>query len=220
MNEMANIAEKVGADIECVRQGIGSDPRIGFQFIYPGCGYGGSCFPKDIKALIKTASNQGFDTNILNAVELVNDRQKVKLYEYMTSHYENQLSGKVFALWGLAFKPNTDDIRDASSCVLIELLLAAGAKIQAYDPEAMEEIRKRYPDTKGLLLMESKEAALKEADGLVICTEWNAFRSPDFDELGSQLNDRVIFDGRNLYDPVLMKEKGFIYYSIGRTAHL
>jgi len=216
MNEMANIAERVGADIEHVRQGIGSDPRIGFQFIYPGCGYGGSCFPKDVNALVHTAKINGYTSEILNAVESVNARQKSKLFEYIGSHYGEDLTGKNFALWGLSFKPNTDDIREASSRVLMEQLWAAGASVRAFDPEAMDEIRKVYGDNENLLLVDSKEDALEGADALVICTEWHNFRAPNFDTMRNKLADKTVFDGRNMYDPLVMKEKGLKYYCIGR----
>ena len=216
MNEMANIAERVGADIEHVRQGIGSDPRIGFQFIYPGCGYGGSCFPKDVNALVHTAKINGYTSEILNAVESVNARQKSKLFEYIGSHYGEDLTGKNFALWGLSFKPDTDDIREASSRVLMEQLWAAGASVRAFDPEAMDEIRKVYGDNENLLLVDSKEDALEGADALVICTEWHNFRAPNFDTIRDKLADKTVFDGRNMYDPLVMKEKGLKYYCIGR----
>jgi len=219
MNEMANIAEKVGADIEQVRQGIGSDPRIGFQFIYPGCGYGGSCFPKDVKALIHTADTNGYNSEILSAVESVNAKQKKKLFEYISDYFQGEIQGKTFALWGLSFKPNTDDIREASSCVLMEQLWGAGANVQAYDPEAMQEISKVYGNEKKLLLVETKEKALQGADALVICTEWHNFRVPDFDLLESVLKEKVIFDGRNMYDPAIIKEHGMAYIGIGRRSH-
>lgn len=215
MNEMANIAEKVGADIENVRHGIGSDDRIGYQFIYPGCGYGGSCFPKDVKALVKTADLLGYESKILNAVESVNQKQKHKLFEYIETHF-GQLSGKTFALWGLAFKPNTDDIREAPSRVLMEELWKAGAKVQAFDPEAMEETQQVYGTRNDLTLFGTKEAALKGADALVICTEWQNFKAPDFNLIKSTLSNAVIFDGRNLYEPTRLTKKGIKYYSIGR----
>jgi UDPglucose 6-dehydrogenase len=217
MNEMANIAERVGADIEHVRQGIGSDPRIGFQFIYPGCGYGGSCFPKDVRALINTAGQIGYTPEILNAVEAVNDRQKHKLFEYISCHFKNSVKGKTFAVWGLSFKPNTDDIREASSRVLMEQLWEAGANVRAYDPEAMKEIAQIYGRESKLKLVNTKEEALKGADALVICTEWQNFRAPDFDMILERVKEAVIFDGRNMYDPALMKEKGLTYFGIGRS---
>jgi UDPglucose 6-dehydrogenase len=218
MNEMANIAERVGADIEHVRQGIGSDPRIGFQFIYPGCGYGGSCFPKDVKALINTASQNGYTPAILNAVEAVNDRQKHKLFEYISNHFKNGVKGKTFAVCGLSFKPNTDDIREASSRVLMEQLWEAGAHVRAFDPEAMDTIAGLYPAESKLTLVKTKEEALDGADALVICTEWQNFRAPDFDLILEKVKGKVIFDGRNMYDPALMKEKGLTYYGIGRPS--
>ena len=218
MNEMANIAERVGADIEKVRQGIGSDPRIGFQFIYPGCGYGGSCFPKDVKALINSASQNGFEPCILNAVEAVNQYQKTKLFEYISRFYQNGVEGKTFALWGLSFKPNTDDVREASSRVVMEQLWQAGAQVVAFDPEARDAIAKLYPNESKLRLVDTKEAALDGADALVICTEWQNFRAPDFSMIKEKLKDKVIFDGRNMYDPGLMKEKGLAYFGIGRSS--
>jgi len=218
MNEMANIAERVGADIEKVRQGIGSDPRIGFQFIYPGCGYGGSCFPKDVKALINSASQNGFEPCILNAVEAVNQYQKTKLFEYISRFYQNGVEGKTFALWGLSFKPNTDDVREASSRVVMEQLWQAGAQVVAFDPEARDAIAKLYPNESKLRLVDTKEAALDGADALVICTEWQNFKAPDFPTIKEKLKDKVIFDGRNMYDPGLMKEKGLAYFGIGRSS--
>jgi len=216
MNEIAGLAERLGADVEAVRQGIGSDPRIGYQFIYPGVGYGGSCFPKDVKALIATARGTGFEPAVLAAVEARNESQKRLLFDKIEAHYRGDLAGKVFALWGLAFKPNTDDMREAASRVLMEALWDAGAKVQAYDPEAMEEAQRLYGDREGLLLCGTKEAALKGADALVTLTEWQAFRAPDFEAIGEKLSERVIFDGRNLYDPARMARKGFAYYAIGR----
>jgi UDPglucose 6-dehydrogenase len=221
MNEMANIAERVGADIENVRHGIGSDPRIGYQFIYPGCGYGGSCFPKDVQALVKTAENIGYESEILKAVEAVNNRQKNKLFEYIAKHFDlennpDAISGKTFALWGLSFKPNTDDVREAPSRVLMEALWQAGAKVQAYDPEAMEETLRIYGNRSDLALMGTKESALNGASALVICTEWQNFKAPDFDIIKNALLEPTIFDGRNLFEPTRMKAKGFIYCSIGR----
>jgi len=216
MNEMANIAERVGADIENVRHGIGSDPRIGYQFIYPGCGYGGSCFPKDVQALVRIADGIDYDSEILKAVEAVNYRQKDKLFQYITKHFGTDLKGKTFALWGLSFKPNTDDMREASSLVLMQALWAAGATVQAYDPEAMEETQRICGNRKDLALMGTKEAALTGADALVICTEWQAFRAPDFDFVKESLTNSVVFDGRNMFDPERMEKKGFDYYCIGR----
>lgn len=216
MNEMANLAEQLGADIEMVRQGIGSDERIGYHFIYPGCGYGGSCFPKDVQALVRTADDVGYDAQMLKAVESVNLRQKQKLFQYIQRHFDHHLAGKIFALWGLSFKPKTDDMREASSRVLMESLWAAGAKVQAFDPEAMQECQRIYGEREDLQLCDTKEAALHQADALVVCTEWQNFRAPDFDSLKEQLLNAVIFDGRNLYNPQRMKEKGWQYYAIGR----
>ena len=216
MNEMANIAERVGADIENVRHGIGSDPRIGYQFIYPGCGYGGSCFPKDVQALVQTADAIGYESEILKAVEAVNYRQKNKLFEYITKHFGENLEGKVFALWGLSFKPNTDDMREAPSRVLMEALWQAGAKVQAYDPEAMEETQRIYGSRNDLVLMGTKEAALNGANALVICTEWQNFKAPDFDVIKKEIKDAVIFDGRNLFEPERLSKKDIKYFSIGR----
>ncbi len=216
MNELANLAERLGADIEKVRLGIGSDPRIGYHFIYPGCGYGGSCFPKDVKALERTARDTGYAAELLQAVEAVNGRQKLRLVEKITDYFRGDLAGKTFALWGLAFKPNTDDMRDASSRVVMEALWAAGAKVRAYDPVAMHEASRIYPDQPGLTLCNSPDETLQGTDALVIVTEWNVFRSPDFDALKAALTYPVIFDGRNLYDPARMETLGFAYYGIGR----
>ncbi len=217
MNEIANIAERVGADIEQVRGGIGSDPRIGYHFIYAGCGYGGSCFPKDVQALAKIAQEVGYQPALLSGVEHVNERQKQKLFDLIVNYFggEANLKGKTFALWGLAFKPNTDDMREAPSRVVMELLWKAGAKVQAYDPVAMEETQRIYGARDDLMLMGTKEAVLQNADALIICTEWKAFKIPDFGALG-KLRNKVIFDGRNIYDPQKMKEKGWEYYGIGR----
>ena len=216
MNEMSNLAERMGVDIEQVRRGIGSDSRIGYQFIYPGCGYGGSCFPKDVQALERSASEIGYEAKILRAVESVNYAQKEKLFEHIQSFYNGDIAGKTFAVWGLSFKPNTDDMREASSRVLLESLWKAGARVQAYDPEAMEEAQRIYGTRDDLVLMGTKEAALHGADGLVIVTEWKSFRVPDFDQLLEELKDKVIFDGRNLYDPVRVEAMGLAYYGIGR----
>lgn len=218
MNEISNLAERLGADIENVRLGIGSDPRIGYHFIYPGCGYGGSCFPKDVQALARTASEVGYEAELLNAVEAVNYRQKEVLFDKIVTHYKGveKLKGKVIALWGLAFKPNTDDMREASSRTLMEALWQAGASVQAYDPESMEETQRIYGDRSDLSLMGTKEACLSNADMLVICTEWKQFRAADFDLIKAALSEAIIFDGRNLYEPELMQDKGFIYYAIGR----
>lgn len=216
MNEMANLAELLGADIEAVRKGIGSDPRIGYHFIYPGCGYGGSCFPKDVQALVRTAEQVGYQPQLLQSVEAVNYRQKQKLFQFINRHFKGELAGKTIALWGLAFKPNTDDMREASSRVLMESLWAAGAKVQAFDPEAQHETQRIYGDRDDLLLVDSMEAALQGADALMICTEWQSFRAPDFSYIKEQLKNAVIVDGRNLYDPAQMKAQGFAYYGIGR----
>jgi UDPglucose 6-dehydrogenase len=216
MNEMAHIAEEVGADIENVRLGIGSDPRIGFSFIYPGAGYGGSCFPKDVQALTRTAQQIGLNATILQAVEEVNKEQQQVLFKKISKHFEGNLQGRKFALWGLAFKPNTDDMREAPSRKLMEALWNAGAIVQAYDPEAMSEAQRIYGDRADLMLCDNPETTLNDADALVIITEWKVFRSPDFDFIKSRLKQDVIFDGRNLYEPERMRERGFAYYAIGR----
>ena len=217
MNELANLAEIVGADIEMVRQGIGSDPRIGYHFLYPGCGYGGSCFPKDVKALIKTAKDvAGFDLKLLKAVEEVNDLQKYVLPKKIKKQFGDNLKGKHFALWGLAFKPNTDDMREASSRVLIGELIKAGATITAYDPVAMDEASRIFKDEKHLSFVDTQDDALKNADALIIVTEWTEFRSPDFALIKSSLKSPFIFDGRNLYDPKAVRALGFEYFPIGR----
>lgn len=216
MNEMANIAERLDADIEQVRIGIGADERIGYHFIYPGCGYGGSCFPKDVRALLSTAKSEDYPASLLEAVEKVNDAQKHVLYEQVSYHFDNDLAGKTIALWGLAFKPNTDDMREAPSRTLMEQLWAAGAKVRAFDPEAMEETQRIYGQRADLALVGTKEAALVGADALVVCTEWKSFRAPDFDLIKSQLTSPVIFDGRNLYDPSQLSRYGLEYYAIGR----
>ncbi|CNJ06133.1 putative nucleotide sugar dehydrogenase [Yersinia frederiksenii] len=220
MNEIANIAERLGADIEKVRQGIGSDSRIGYHFIYSGCGYGGSCFPKDIQALIRTAESCGYQPQLLQAVEQINNEQKYKLFEFIQHHFSSQLAGKTLALWGLAFKPNTDDMREAPSRVLMEALWKAGVTIQAYDPEAMDEAQRIYGARDDLRLMGTKESALQGADALVICTEWQNFRAPDFDMIKARLTQPVIFDGRNLYDPERLNSRGFTYYGIGRGSSI
>ncbi|MBU9812019.1 UDP-glucose/GDP-mannose dehydrogenase family protein [Rahnella sp. C60] len=220
MNEMSNLAEMLGADIEKVRQGIGSDSRIGYHFIYPGCGYGGSCFPKDVQALIRTAEHIGYQPKLLQAVEQVNYQQKYKLPAFIQRHFGDDLKGKTFALWGLSFKPNTDDMREASSRVLMEQLWAAGAKIKAYDPEAMNETQRIYGHRDDLELMGTKESALHNADALIICTEWQNFRAPDFDVIKKALKEPVIFDGRNLFDPERLEKRGFTYYGIGRGASI
>ncbi len=216
MNEMSNLAELLGADIEAVRHGIGSDSRIGYQFIYPGCGYGGSCFPKDVQALIKTSHGIDYQPALLEAVETVNHAQKQKLFTHIKNYFGNDLAGKTIAVWGLSFKPKTDDMREASSRVLMESLWQAGAKVQAYDPEAMEECQRIYGNRDDLILVGTKEAALRNADALAICTEWSQFRAPDFDFVSQSLSNPVIVDGRNLYDPQMLNEKGFTYFAIGR----
>ena len=217
MNELANLAEIVGADIEMVRQGIGSDPRIGYHFLYPGCGYGGSCFPKDVKALIKTAKDvAGFDLKLLKAVEEVNDLQKFVLPKKIKKQFGESLKGKHFALWGLAFKPNTDDMREASSRVLINELIKVGATITAYDPVAMDEGKRIFKDEKNITFADTQNEALKNADALIIVTEWTEFRSPDFALIKASLKSPMIFDGRNLYDPKAVRALGFNYFPIGR----
>ncbi|NYT61913.1 UDP-glucose/GDP-mannose dehydrogenase family protein [Alcaligenaceae bacterium] len=216
MNEMANLSERLGADIEMVRQGIGSDPRIGYDFIYAGAGYGGSCFPKDIQALIRTADSIGFDPKILKAVEARNNEQKTTLFRKIDQHFDGKLKDKAFAIWGLSFKPNTNDMRDAPSRVLMEALWEAGAKVQAYDPEAMEEAQRLYGDQDALALCGTKEAALKGADALVIVTDWQVFKAPDFDYIKQKLKSPVVFDGRNLFDLKRLAKRGIFYYSVGR----
>lgn len=220
MNEIANIAERVGADVEMVRKGIGSDPRIGWHFIYAGAGYGGSCFPKDVQALARTARQHGYVPQLLEAVEAVNDRQKGHLFELIQRHYDRGedegVRGKVFAVWGLAFKPDTDDMREASSRRLLAQLWEAGARVRAYDPEAMDEARRIFGQRPDLELCPSAQAALEGADALVIVTEWKEFRSPDFARLQAALGDAVVFDGRNLYDPQEVEAAGLAYYGIGR----
>jgi len=216
MNELANLAEILGADIESVRKGIGSDPRIGYDFLYPGCGYGGSCFPKDVKALISTGKNNNYDLKVLNAVEAANDAQKEVLTKKIKKHFGENLAGKHFALWGLAFKPNTDDMREASSRVLIADLLAAGATVTAYDPVAMTEAKRIFSGVKGLSYATSPSEALNNADALVIVTEWKEFRSQDFMQIKQKLKSNIIFDGRNIYDPAIVKNAGIEYRAIGR----
>lgn len=216
MNEIANLAELTGADIEQVRIGIGSDPRIGYDFIYPGCGYGGSCFPKDVKALVAAARSVGYPEQMLTAVERVNERQKLSLFSKIKAHFGGDLDGKVVAIWGLAFKPNTDDMREASSRVLIEALWDAGARTRVYDPVASDVARQIYADSPDLEICESADSAVEGADVLAIVTEWREFRSPDFDTLRQKLKSAVIFDGRNLYDPKVMRSLGFKYFAIGR----
>jgi len=218
MNEIANLAERLGADVEKVRVGIGADPRIGYHFIYPGAGYGGSCFPKDVKALEYTARSVDYEAALLQAVEAVNQRQKTVLFAKIERHFQGDLDGRTFALWGLAFKPGTDDMREAPSRVLLDALWAAGATVHAYDPAAMNEARRLYGERPDLRLCPQPLAALENADALVIITEWSLFRSPDFAAIRLALKQPVIFDGRNLYDPDELSEAGFIYYAIGRGA--
>ena len=222
MNEMANLAEHLGADIEQVRKGIGADPRIGYQFIYPGCGYGGSCFPKDVQALAYTAQQIGYDAQLLQAVEAVNNRQKSTLYTKLAHHFggEAQLKGKTIAVWGLAFKPNTDDMRAAPSRTLMEALWKAGAKVRAFDPVAMKEAARIYGSNAILTLCPDKYAALQDADALVICTEWQQFRAPDFEEMQTRMQSKVIVDGRNLYQPLKLQAESWNYISVGRSSTL
>ncbi len=216
MNELANIAERVGADIEHVRIGIGSDPRIGYQFIYPGCGYGGSCFPKDVRALAASASSAGYRTELLRAVESVNERQKNVMFDKISTHFGGALAGRTIAVWGLAFKPNTDDMREASSRPLVEALLEAGASVRAYDPAATTEAQRIFAGRQGLTLCERADDVLKGADALAIVTEWREFRSPDFEQIKKTLKQPVVFDGRNIYDPKRLQQLGITCYGIGR----
>jgi UDPglucose 6-dehydrogenase len=220
MNELANVAERVGADIEKVRLGIGSDPRIGYSFIYPGTGYGGSCFPKDVQALVRSAREVGHQPELLTAVESVNRRQKQVLVHKMRRHFGDQLKGRTFALWGLAFKPNTDDMREAPARTIIDLLLKDGARVQAYDPVALEEAARIYADREGFTACRNAYEAAQGADALAIATEWQEFRSPDVDRLRELLKSPLIFDGRNLYDPAILTRFGFTYYAIGRGKSL
>lgn len=221
MNELSNIAEEFGADIEHVRKGIGADPRIGYQFIYPGCGYGGSCFPKDVKALISSSKAMGVRPHLLEAVEAVNEKQKNKLMLYVTEHFKDQdFSGKTVALWGLSFKPNTDDMREAPSRHVMEQLWGLGAKVQAYDPEAMKEAQRIYGDRGDLVLCKNQNECIENADFLIVCTEWKTFQNPKFEILESKLKDKVIFDGRNIYDPIAVEGHGIAYYGIGRGRSL
>ncbi|MBW8893627.1 MAG: UDP-glucose/GDP-mannose dehydrogenase family protein, partial [Burkholderiales bacterium] len=216
MNELALLAEKVGADIELVRRGIGSDPRIGYQFLYAGAGYGGSCFPKDVKALVKTAADSGIPLRVLTAVEEANERQKRVLVDKVVARFGNDLKGHRFAIWGLAFKPNTDDMREAPSLVIIDELVQRGATVAAYDPVSMAETARILGPRDDVSLVDSAKAALQGADALLIVTEWKEFRTPDFDEIKTALKAPVVFDGRNLYDPKLMKALGIDYSGIGR----
>ena len=216
MNELALLAEKLGADIEHVRHGIGSDPRIGYHFLYPGVGYGGSCFPKDVQALQRTAQENGINLRVINAVEEANERQKQVLIEKVRKHFGGDLSGKKFAMWGLAFKPNTDDMREAPSRVILEGLWKLGATVKAYDPVAMHETRRVYGDEPRLTYADAPMDCLDGADALIIVTEWKVFRSPDFADVKARLKNPVIFDGRNLYEPKVVREAGLEYFPIGR----
>ena len=218
MNEMAGVAERVGADIESVRVGIGSDPRIGYGYIYPGCGFGGSCLPKDVRALVSSSAAAGHDLELMQAVQRVNQRQRRLLFNRISSYYDGQLEGRVIALWGLSFKPNTDDMREAPSRTLMEALWEAGCSVRAYDPVAMDAARRLYPDQPRLFLCPSAEDAVKGADALAVATEWREFRSPDFGVLKSSLKAPVIFDGRNVYEPEHMRQNGFEYFGVGRGA--
>ncbi len=216
MNEIANIATRVGADVEQVRLGIGSDPRIGYNFIYPGCGYGGSCFPKDVRALLATSREFDYAAELLGAVDAVNQRQKHILFEQLSARFDGQLEGRTIGVWGLSFKPDTDDMREAPSRVLMESLWAAGARVQAYDPVAMQEARRLYPDEARLTLMGTGLDAARDADALVINTEWREFRVPDWAALRKLLKVPLVFDGRNIYEPSQMQELGIEYHCIGR----
>jgi len=216
MNELSNLAERVGADIEQVRVGMGSDPRIGYSFIYPGVGYGGSCFPKDVRALERTARQFGYEAELLQAVEAVNNRQKHKAFEKLDRHFGGELSGLKIAVWGLSFKPNTDDLREAPALNLVEALLAEGARVCAHDPEAMEEAAHLYPEGSGFSLADDPYAAAEAADALVLMTEWKLYWAPDFDRLRQQMQQAVIVDGRNIWSPPIVRRRGFTYYAIGR----
>jgi len=218
MNELALLAEKVGADIELVRRGIGSDPRIGYQFLYAGAGYGGSCFPKDVKALVRAAGDAGIPLRVLTAVEEANDRQKRLLVDKVVARFGSDLSGRHLAVWGLAFKPNTDDMREAPALVIVEELIRLGATVAAYDPVSMPEAKRVMASMTGLHFCERAEQALEGADALLLVTEWKEFRTPDFDGIKASLKQPVVFDGRNLYDPALMKALGIEHYGIGRGA--
>lgn len=216
MNELSNLAERVGADIEQVRVGMGSDPRIGYSFIYPGVGYGGSCFPKDVRALERTARQFGYEAELLQAVEAVNNRQKHKAFEKLDRHFGGELSGLKIAVWGLSFKPNTDDLREAPALNLVDALLAEGARVCAHDPEAMEEAAHLYPEGSGFSLADDPYAAAEAADALVLMTEWKLYWAPDFDRLRQQMQQAVIVDGRNIWSPPIVRRRGFTYYAIGR----
>lgn len=220
MNELSQIAERVDADIESVRDGIGSDSRIGHSFIYPGIGFGGSCFPKDIRALISTARKNNYEPKILNAIEEVNQKQKILLVEKILNYYDGNIEGLKFSLWGLSFKPNTDDIREAPSKVIIDALLENGANISAYDPEAMDNMRKEYSGQKNLYFSDNNMEALTDANCLIIATEWKNFLYPDFSAMKLMLKDPIIFDGRNIYDPKELERLGFIYHGIGRSKNI
>jgi UDPglucose 6-dehydrogenase len=216
MNEISNIAERVGADVELVRQGIGADPRIGYHFIYPGAGYGGSCFPKDVKALEHTARTHGYAAQLLSAVEAVNARQKDKLFDLIAQHFAGDVRGRTVAVWGLSFKPNTDDMREAPSRRLLESLWHAGARVRAFDPQAMAEARRIYGERADLVLCADADDALDGADVLAVVTEWKAFRSPDFGRIRDRLKEPAVFDGRNLYVPATVEQAGLAYYGMGR----
>jgi len=216
MNELSNVAERVGADIEHVRNGIGSDPRIGYSFIYPGAGYGGSCFPKDVRALERTASQHGYEADLLKAVEAVNSRQKHKPFELLSRHFNGRLEGLKVAVWGLSFKPNTDDMREAPSVVLIQALISAGASVRAHDPEATEEAGKIFEGREEFEVFEDPYTAAAGADALVLMTEWRLYWAPDFDLLHDSMNQAVIVDGRNIWSPEIIRRRGISYYAIGR----
>lgn len=217
MNEMALLAECIGADIESVRLGVGSDPRLGYHFMYAGAGYGGSCFPKDVRALIHTAGSYGVDAEILKAIESRNEQQKDRLFDKIRQYFGGELSGRTIAVWGLAFKPNTDDMREAPSRNLMEALWRAGACVRAHDPVAMEECRRIYGERSDLVLCDSQMSAIDDADALVVVTEWQAFKSPPFDEIRSRMKNAAIFDGRNIYNPQTVRSHGFYYSGVGRT---
>jgi UDPglucose 6-dehydrogenase len=214
INEIANLCDILGADVNQVRKGIGSDSRIGSKFIYPGAGYGGSCFPKDVKALIRTANDNGYELNVVKAVEAANEFQKTVLFGKIKKHFNNKLKNKIFGIWGLSFKPQTDDIREASAIILIELLLQAGAKVRVYDPAAMNEAKKHFGSR--IVYASDPYEALPDADAMVLITEWPEFRIPDFDKINKLIKGKVIFDGRNIYNPEEIRKAGFVYYGIGR----
>ena len=216
MNELANVAERLGADIENVRMGIGSDPRIGYSFIYAGAGYGGSCFPKDVRALAARRQQSGYETRILNAVEAVNHDQRHALFNKLDEHFSGKLAGRRIAVWGLAFKPNTDDIREAPALVLIDRLLAAGAQVHGFDPQATQSVQARYQGRPELQLHDTPYAASSGADALVLVTEWRQFWAPDFTRLKAEMAAPVLVDGRNIWSPEVVRRRGFSYYSIGR----